>query len=57
MGLSGSIPFLIQQKVQATEAALTAAGSAVATTTAASKMAYKANAIFALCSWPFSLKL
>ena len=49
MGLSGSIPFLIQQKVQATEA--------LATSTAASKLAYKANAIFALCSWPFSLKL
>eukprot|EP00977_Amphora_coffeiformis_P018151 scaffold6242_cov168-Amphora_coffeaeformis.AAC.3 len=52
MGLSGSIPFLIQQKVQATEA-LTAGTGAVA----ASRLAYKANAIFALCSWPFSLKL
>jgi len=52
MGLSGSIPFLIQQKVRATEA-LTAGTGAVA----ASKLAFKANAIFALCSWPFSLKL
>ena len=50
MGLSGSIPFLIQQKVKAS--ALTGTSTA-----AASKLAYKANAIFALCSWPFSLKL
>jgi PAT family acetyl-CoA transporter-like MFS transporter 1 len=64
MGLSGSIPFLIQQKVQATEAILSGAvggggGStpSAAAVAAASKLAYKANAIFALCSWPFSLKL
>ena len=70
MGLSASIPFLIQQKVRGL--ARTASGessmggksssSATAstmTTTASelSKIAYSANAIFALCSWPFSLKL
>lgn len=58
MGLSTSIPFLIQQKVAATEA-LAASTPAVSTTTAATtaKLAYQANAVFALCSWPFSLKL
>lgn len=81
MGLSASIPFLIQQKVKvmaealAASAATTAAAnaasagataaasaaSAASSSTAASasitKMAYNAQAIFALCSWPFSLKL
>ena len=82
MGLSASIPFLIQQKVKiiAEAAASAAAGSAasaavetvtnvaanVVSSSASSsskshadiaKMAYNAQAIFALCSWPFSLKL
>lgn len=76
MGLSASIPFLIQQKVKmiverTMNAAVTAVGSAesivptaleMASTTPHShadiaKMAYNAQAIFALCSWPFSLKL
>jgi len=73
MGLSASIPFLIQQKVQmlassvhhhqATAAwAADAAISSAATTSQHSlaeltKIAYNAQAIFALCSWPFSLKL
>jgi len=77
MGLSASIPFLIQQKVKTlaslatTTAASTAADGAVKAGTAAAasiassasahaditKMAYNAQAIFALCSWPFSLKL
>lgn len=65
MGLSASIPFLIQQKVRlaaSTAAQQVAAGSVVASSVAASssaaaRMSYNANAIFALCSWPFSLKL
>jgi PAT family acetyl-CoA transporter-like MFS transporter 1 len=74
MGLSASIPFLIQQKVKvmadtiaatsvassAVKVAANAAGSAAAVTNASvsmTKMAYNAQAIFALCSWPFSLKL
>jgi PAT family acetyl-CoA transporter-like MFS transporter 1 len=61
MGLSASIPFLIQQKLKvvATAAALdsaeSAAGAIVSGT--AARLSYNANAIFALCSWPFSLKL
>ena len=76
MGLSASIPFLIQQKVQmlaasvhhANVAAAAADAAAGVVNTAASssssnslaeltKIAYNAQAIFALCSWPFSLKL
>lgn len=70
MGLSASIPFLIQQRVQtlassaAHHAAAAAADAASAHHHAAShsladltKIAYNAQAIFALCSWPFSLKL
>ena len=69
MGLSASIPFLIQQKVKLIAAAA-ASAAASATTGAAvntaanvasshdiAKIAYNAQAIFALCSWPFSLKL
>lgn len=69
MGLSASIPFLIQQKLKIVMAA-TAAGAdalyntaspstftAAANAVAASRQSYNANAIFALCSWPFSLKL
>jgi PAT family acetyl-CoA transporter-like MFS transporter 1 len=54
MGLSASIPFLIQQKIKLL-AASTAATAA--TSTDAARLSYNANAIFALCSWPFSLKL
>ncbi len=73
LGLSASIPFLIQQKVKLlaeSAANLSASGTAQALTEAASqqahhvvnsaevaKAAYNAQAIFALCSWPFSLKL
>mmetsp|Transcript_9358 Transcript_9358/g.20805 ORF Transcript_9358/g.20805 Transcript_9358/m.20805 type:complete len:663 (-) Transcript_9358:29-2017(-) len=71
MGLSASIPFLIQQKVQMLASAAghhaTAAGAAASATSAAAssshsladltKIAYTSQAIFALCSWPFSLKL
>lgn len=64
MGLSASIPFLIQQKVNlmASSTTVAAALSDAATTSssmalASSKVAYSAQAIFALCSWPFSLKL
>jgi len=42
MGLSASIPFLLQQKIK---------------NSGTSAAAYRANAIFALCTWPFSLKL
>lgn len=55
MGLSASIPFLIQQKVQGVLAA--ANHETHHHHTSASSTAYNANAIFALCSWPFSLKL
>ena len=48
IGLSASIPFLIQQKM-----ASVASTSAVAS----SRSSYNANAMFSLCSWPFSLKL
>ena len=71
MGLSASIPFLIQQKIRllasstaqnlaesvlsnASQAAVASASSVAAT---AARDSYNANAIFALCSWPFSLKL
>ncbi|MGK3749276.1 MAG: PAT family acetyl-CoA transporter-like MFS transporter 1 [Bacillariaceae sp.] len=68
MGLSASIPFLLQEKIQkmtAAAAAVTAAtaGATVVATSAsaiaadAARASYNANAIFALCSWPFSLKL
>jgi MFS transporter, PAT family, solute carrier family 33 (acetyl-CoA transportor), member 1 len=64
MGLSASIPFLIQQKVKAmTETLATEVPSAIASSASAirkqdlTKIAYNAQAIFALCSWPFSLKL
>jgi MFS transporter, PAT family, solute carrier family 33 (acetyl-CoA transportor), member 1 len=76
MGLSASIPFLIQQKMrllasstaqQLAESVLSQSNSSVqstissaaaaATASAAVRDSYNANAIFALCSWPFSLKL
>jgi PAT family acetyl-CoA transporter-like MFS transporter 1 len=83
MGLSASIPFLLQEKIQklsaaaaaaatvgtaATAAATMVTGASAAGATAAADIAavaaaeaarasYNANAIFALCSWPFSLKL
>jgi len=64
IGLSASIPFLIQQKIQMLTLTASAAGAAstVANTSAsaaasAARLSYNANAIFALCSWPFSLKL
>ena len=71
MGLSASIPFLIQQKVKVMAEALASSSAASAvvskvadtvvetatTSTSITKMAYNAQAIFALCSWPFSLKL
>ena len=69
MGLSASIPFLLQEKIQkmTAAAAVTAAGTATMGAAAASstsviaseaaRASYNANAIFALCSWPFSLKL
>ena len=59
MGLSASIPFLIQQKLQALSAASVSAAASSTTdvVSAATQLSYQANAIFALCSWPFSLKL
>mmetsp|Transcript_8948 Transcript_8948/g.21856 ORF Transcript_8948/g.21856 Transcript_8948/m.21856 type:complete len:659 (+) Transcript_8948:107-2083(+) len=65
MGLSASIPFLLQEKIQkmtATAAAAADLGATASSTSAmvaaeAARASYNANAIFALCSWPFSLKL
>ena len=67
MGLSASIPFLIQQKITnlaklAASASADVAASTVSSThhahhASVAKMAYNSQAIFALCSWPFSLKL
>jgi len=79
MGLSASIPFLIQQKVKAMAEAVAATSATGTSATglaetagamavkaaqqqhhhhpSVAKMAYNAQAIFALCSWPFSLKL
>ena len=70
MGLSASIPFLLQEKIHkmtvaaasaaaasGAETAMGAAGSAAAVAAEAARASYNANAIFALCSWPFSLKL
>lgn len=65
MGLSASIPFLIQQKVKlsmsavsyASTSSLPIAASIASSAASASRLSYNANAIFALCSWPFSLKL
>lgn len=52
MGLSASIPFLLQDRLSSSGVATTATAIA-----ASHKATYQANAIFALCSWPFSLKL
>jgi hypothetical protein len=59
MGLSASIPFLLQEKITEVAAvAAAASGSGVlASSTEAARASYNANGIFALCSWPFSLKL
>ena len=70
MGLSASIPFLLQEKIQKMTAAAAASAAAAAGADAtmggtasaaiaaeAARASYNANAIFALCSWPFSLKL
>lgn len=63
MGLSASIPFLIQQKMKYLATLPAAAGAEIVGQTvasnaaAAARLSYNANAIFALCSWPFSLKL
>ena len=59
IGLSASIPFLIQQKLKALSVAssMASVGSHADAVMAATQLSYKANAIFALCSWPFSLKL
>mmetsp|Transcript_15271 Transcript_15271/g.35189 ORF Transcript_15271/g.35189 Transcript_15271/m.35189 type:complete len:684 (-) Transcript_15271:726-2777(-) len=70
MGLSASIPFLLQEKIQKLTTAAAASAAAAAGTDAAmggttasaiaaeaARASYNANAIFALCSWPFSLKL
>jgi MFS transporter, PAT family, solute carrier family 33 (acetyl-CoA transportor), member 1 len=65
MGLSASIPFLLQEKIQKMAAAAASLGTAAVGTGSvhavaaaeAAKASYNANAIFALCSWPFSLKL
>lgn len=62
MGLSASIPFLLQERITKMSAMAASAASSSATTTAAAvsssaAASYNANAIFALCSWPFSLKL
>ncbi|CAJ1954175.1 unnamed protein product [Cylindrotheca closterium] len=64
MGLSASIPFLLQEKIgklaasAAASTMATAAGAATSSSVASIQASsYHANAIFALCSWPFSLKL
>ena len=67
MGLSMTIPLLIQQrfatvaKAAATAAAATdlsaSATSVLASVDTSSATLYNAQAMFALCSWPFSLKL
>lgn len=60
MGLSASIPFLLQEKITkmaALSASAVVGEVATASAAAASRASYNANAIFALCSWPFSLKL
>lgn len=73
IGLASSIPLLIQQRAQALQemaasssasSVLGAAAEAASTTAqtshngmVATKMVYNAQAIFSLCSWPFSMKL
>ena len=76
MGLSASIPFLIQQKLKLLSgsasaaaartlaesashvvAAAAASSSGSSSAASAARLSYTANAIFSLCSWPFSLKL
>ena len=68
MGLSASIPFLLQERITKLSSLATTATTATTTTTTVNAAAssasssslaasYNANAIFALCSWPFSLKL
>jgi PAT family acetyl-CoA transporter-like MFS transporter 1 len=65
MGLSASIPFLIQQKLKviasaalpAVAGSVVTSGASASSAAAAARLSYNANAIFALCSWPFSLKL
>jgi PAT family acetyl-CoA transporter-like MFS transporter 1 len=64
MGLSASIPFLLQEKItkmsQLSQLAASASSTAAAAGASAASIqaaSYNANAVFALCSWPFSLKL
>ena len=61
MGLSASIPFLLQDKIQKlsslSNGVATDAAAAAVAHAQANKLSYQANAVFALCSWPFSLKL
>lgn len=67
MGLSASIPLLIQQKfstittlaesaLESADPSTTSAATALLSTTSSSNL-YSSQALFALCSWPFSLKL
>ena len=69
MGLSATIPLLIQQRFATIAKAAATAAAATSTVTSPETVAalqsvdtssgtlYNAQAIFALCSWPFSLKL
>ncbi|GMH96500.1 hypothetical protein TrST_g12596 [Triparma strigata] len=69
MGLSATIPLLIQQRFATIAKAAATAAAATSTVTSPETVAalqsvdvssgtlYNAQAMFALCSWPFSLKL
>jgi len=75
MGLTASLPFLIQQRFKQIASAAATAASATGdpasaalsaslahaalsqSSGAVTSAAYSAQAVFALCSWPFSLKL
>ncbi|GMH70200.1 hypothetical protein TL16_g05349 [Triparma laevis f. inornata] len=69
MGLSATIPLLIQQRFSTIAKAAATAAAATSTVTSPETAAalqsidtstttlYNAQAMFALCSWPFSLKL
>lgn len=55
MGLSASVPFFIQKRVKSMGLNIMSLTSS--DSSSLSQMSYNAQAIFSICSWPFSLKI
>jgi len=55
MGLSASVPFFIQKRVKSMATNMMAITNS--DSPSVSQLSYNAQAIFSLCSWPFSLKI